>query len=105
MNFRHITIKDKKKNFYSFATKYCHHHNSDAYPIYDSFVLYMLKKLHKEEDLFTKDKMNALDDFTVFKSCIDTLADSWKLPSSCLYLKLDKYLWSEGKKLKGKKNE
>ena len=29
---------DKKKVFYSFATKYCFHHNQNAFRIYDSFV-------------------------------------------------------------------
>jgi hypothetical protein len=30
--------KDTERGFYSFASKYCHFHNNDAYPIYDSFV-------------------------------------------------------------------
>ena len=31
-------INGKKKNLYSFASKYCSHHNPEAYPIYDSYV-------------------------------------------------------------------
>ena len=35
-------------NFYSFATKYCHWHNRDEYPIYDSFVDKVLWCYQKE---------------------------------------------------------
>lgn len=31
-----VTIGDKTWNFYSFSSKYCSHHNSEEYPIYDS---------------------------------------------------------------------
>ena len=47
-DIRYITIEGKDKNFYSFATKYCHHHNVHAYPIFDSFVVFYLKKYNKE---------------------------------------------------------
>ena len=43
-DFAKIEVKDKKtdknkiRNFYSFATKYCSHHNPKNYTIYDSYV-------------------------------------------------------------------
>ena len=33
-----VTISGKSKYFYSFASKYCSHHNPYEYPIYDSYV-------------------------------------------------------------------
>ena len=33
-----IKIGNKIKHFYSFATKYCSHHNQIEYPIFDSYV-------------------------------------------------------------------
>jgi len=102
---RFITIEGKDKNFYSFATKYCHHHNLNAYPIYDSFVSFFLNKLHKEHALFTREQLTNLKDYSVFKNCIDTLAERWKLPLEQKYYKLDKYLWIEGKKEKAVKQE
>lgn len=33
-----LSINGKKKFFYSFATKYCSHHNPINFPIYDSYV-------------------------------------------------------------------
>ena len=45
-------IANKEKNFYSFASKYCSHHNQDEYPIYDSYVDQMLRHLEKLIDFF-----------------------------------------------------
>ena len=47
-----ITLKKKQKNFYSFASKYCSHHNPTAFPIYDSFVEKMLVRRAKVECFF-----------------------------------------------------
>ncbi len=46
-----ITLKKKQKNFYSFASKYCCHHHSRAFPIYDSFVEKMRVR-HAKADCF-----------------------------------------------------
>ena len=35
-DIQYVTIGDTLKNFYSFASKYCSHHNPLDYPIYDS---------------------------------------------------------------------
>jgi hypothetical protein len=40
---QYVTIGDTEKNFYSFASKYCSHHNPLNYPIYDSYVDKMLR--------------------------------------------------------------
>ena len=32
------TIEEQTRSFYSFASKYCKHHNEDAFPVFDSFV-------------------------------------------------------------------
>lgn len=39
---------EKKRHFFSFATKYCSWHNPEAYPIYDSRVYAYLWKLEKQ---------------------------------------------------------
>ena len=38
---------NKSINFYSFATKYCSHHDPITYPIYDSYVDKLLMRLKK----------------------------------------------------------
>lgn len=50
-----VTIGGKEKYFYSFATKYCSHHNPIAFPIYDSYVEQVLLYFNK------------LDKFSAFK--------------------------------------
>lgn len=42
---------DKKRNNYSFATKYCALHQPEKYPIYDSIVAAILTKLMKTDQL------------------------------------------------------
>jgi hypothetical protein len=37
-DIQYVAIGNTKKNFYSFASKYCSHHNPLDYPIYDSYV-------------------------------------------------------------------
>ena len=44
-----VTISNKAKNFYSFASKYCSHHRPDDYPIYDSYVDTVLRYFRKTE--------------------------------------------------------
>ena len=44
-----VEIKGKVRNFYSFASKYCSHHNPEIYPIYDSYVEKMLMHFKKRD--------------------------------------------------------
>lgn len=92
---RYNVISDKNKDFYSFATKYCHHHNPKCYPIYDNFVAEMLTSHLK--DFRIDVKKSKLKQYPYFKSMIDKLAEVWELPDDYLYIRLDKYLWKKGK--------
>ena len=42
-----LTINGKDKYFYSFASKYCSHHNPLNFPIYDSYVEKVLKHFRR----------------------------------------------------------
>jgi hypothetical protein len=101
-DIRRHRISGQKKNFYSFATKYCHHHNPGSFPIYDSLVekalLFFLNKEGAKKHVRKKMK-----GYKYFKSSMDELANIWQLPKTYKYEKLDKFLWEKGKKLKGKK--
>ena len=44
-----VKISGIEKNFYSFATKYCSHHNPKEFPIYDSFVEKCLMYFYKKD--------------------------------------------------------
>lgn len=44
-----LISKFKGRTFLSFASKYCHFHNSDAYPMLDKFVVGLLKEINGKE--------------------------------------------------------
>ncbi len=86
---------------FSFATKYCSHHNPTAYPIYDSFVAKVLTA-YQERDHFTNIKTD-LSSTNKKKSyekdfypIITEFQDYYNL-SKYSYKKLDRFLWLLGK--------
>lgn len=96
-----IEINGKEKNFYSFATKYCSHHNPIEYPIYDGYVEKILLHFCKQDN-FSKFKKDDLKDYKKFKQ---TLLDFKKYYDIDEYnLKdIDRYIWQLGKEYLPKK--
>ncbi|GHT42227.1 hypothetical protein AGMMS49965_13330 [Bacteroidia bacterium] len=88
-------INGKKKNFYSFASKYCSHHKPQDYPIYDFFVKEVLLHFLKE-DKFYSFKKEDLKNYPVFKEILLQFRKFYHLEEYDLK-KLDKYLWLFGK--------
>lgn len=90
-----VEIAGKKKNFYSFASKYCSHHMPNDFPIYDSYVekvlLYFMKK-----DGFAKFKQNDLREYATFKDILIEFAKYYRVDDFGLK-DLDRYLWQLGK--------
>lgn len=114
-----IQLSDgKKRNNYSFATKYCALHQPDKYPIYDSIVanvlLYLLKnnkippytlrgKKQAENDTCKNigEYEKALHDYPYYVKVYDSFCRAYNL-SSFSYRDVDFYIWSAFK-LGGKK--
>lgn len=92
---RKITISGKEKDFYSFATKYCAHHNEEAFPIYDSFVDKVLWYF-QQKDQFSTFKRSELKNYTRFKAILLDFRKHYQLESFTLR-QLDTYLWLLGK--------
>lgn len=91
-----ISIKGKKINFYSFATKYCSHHKPASYPIFDSFVERML--LHyKSADGFNSFDKSDLRNYERFIKIIKSFQSFYKLKRHTLR-EIDIFLWLAGKK-------
>jgi hypothetical protein len=91
-----ITLPDgKKRNYYSFATKYCSHHNHLVYPIYDSYVERMILYF-KEKDAFYKFGNSALRNYPEYRNILIKFSDFYGLNKFDLK-KIDKYLWQAGK--------
>lgn len=90
-----ISIKGKLKNFYSFASKYCSHHQPTSYPIFDSFVEKMM--LHyKSVDSFNGFDKGDLKDYSCFIEIIKSFRIFYGLEKFSLR-EIDIFLWLAGK--------
>lgn len=86
---------DKTKNFYSFATKYCSHHQPFKYAIWDSYVDEVLRYF-RDTDGFADFGFNELKRYEVFANVLKTFAAYYGLQRYSLK-DLDRYLWQLGK--------
>jgi hypothetical protein len=86
----------RRINFYSFATKYCSHHNPTVYPIYDSYVDKMLMYF-KRKDKFVLFKKNDLKNYQSYRDILIVFQEFYGLKKFSLK-EIDKYLWQAGKK-------
>ena len=114
-----VTINGTKKNFYSFASKYCSHHNPEKFPIYDSYVDRVLRHFHKNLKFYKVDDKTSfkdrLKDYSSFKKVLDRFQEEYKLKDVLVQFQkdhgmknydlklLDRYLWLLGKKYFPKK--
>jgi hypothetical protein len=83
------------KHFYSFATKYCSHHKSEVYPIYDYYVEKMLMYFKKIEK-FDSFKKEDLKKYERFLEIIYKFKQYYNLGNFSLR-QIDIYLWLAGK--------
>lgn len=96
-----ITINGKQKNFYSFATKYCSHHDPILFPIYDSYVEKILVYF-KKQDKFYNFKREDLKDYSKFKNILIEFKKFYEIDEYNLK-DIDRYLWQLGKEYFPKK--
>ncbi|MBQ8901755.1 MAG: hypothetical protein IJY87_01650 [Bacilli bacterium] len=90
-----VEINGKKKNFYSFATKYCSHHNPIEFPIYDSYVEKVLIYFNKK-DKFHKFKKEDLKNYSKFKEALISFKKFYGIDEYNLK-DVDRYIWQLGK--------
>lgn len=91
-----VMINGKEKHFYSFATKYCSHHNPIDYPIYDSYVSKVLVYFNKINK-FAEFKKDDLKDYKKFKEILVIFKKYYDIDEYNLK-DIDRYLWQLGKK-------
>ncbi len=94
-DIQYLTISDTQKNFYSFASKYCSHHNPLGYPIYDSFVDEILRYF-RNRDSFSQFQDGDLKDYVKFKSILIDFRSFYGLDKYNLK-QIDQYVWQIGK--------
>lgn len=90
-----VEIGGKKKNFYSFASKYCSHHNPKAFAIYDSYVEKCLAYFNKH-DKFSDFRKQDLRDYRIFNKALVDFKHHYGLDNYGLK-EIDQYLWQLGK--------
>lgn len=83
------------RNHYSFATKYCSHHNPLEYPIYDSYVDKVLRYF-RDKDGFCAFKSDDLKQYDKFKQIVLAFSTYYNLEQYTLK-EIDQYLWQLGK--------
>lgn len=86
---------DETKNFYSFATKYCSHHQPRQYAIWDSYVDEVVKYF-RDVDGFAEFADVDLKVQSSFKSILYQFAKFYGITQYSLK-DLDRYLWQLGK--------
>jgi hypothetical protein len=95
--------KKDDRDFYSFATKYCHFSNPKCYPIYDQYVEKAIMDLQKnnnarfqkQEDLYDPQKEDLRDPLD-FRNIIDRIIRQYGFND---YQQIDRALWVYGKQL------
>ncbi len=94
-DIQHVTISNKRRSFYSFATKYCSHHNPLDYPIYDSYVDEVLRYF-RNRDNFSDFQNDELKDYVRFKNILIYFREFYGLYKYNLK-QIDQYVWQLGK--------
>lgn len=97
-----VTISGRIKKFYSFATKYCSHHNDIDFPIYDCYVDEVLR-YYRKKDRFSKFKNDDLKTYNRFKEILIAFQTHYGLERFNLK-QIDQYLWQLGKEYFPKKH-
>lgn len=92
-----VTVKGTERNLYSFASKYCSHHNPLAFPIYDSYVDEILYRF-MQQDHFAPFRRGDLKDYQKFYDILLAFRSFYGLEKYNLK-EIDKYLWQLGKDL------
>ena len=90
-----VSINGKNKTFYSFATKYCSHHNPTNFPIYDSYVEKVLLHFSKI-DSFASFKKEELKEYSKFKQVLISFKRFYNIDEFNLK-DIDRYIWQLGK--------
>ena len=89
-----LTVGDKTRNHYSFASKYCSWHHPESYPIYDSRVEACLWA-YRKQDKFCEFRREELWVYEGLLRIVDTFRSHYGL-GSFTYKQLDKFLYKYG---------
>jgi len=95
-----VEVGGKIRTNYSFASKYCHWHQPEMYPIYDSYVDQLLWAYHVQHK-FETFKQADLRYYPRYKEIIESFRKSYNL-TQFGFKDLDKFLWGYGREYANK---
>lgn len=91
-----VEIGEKARHPYSFATKYCSHHQPELFPIFDGYVEKMLCYFRNVDGLF-QFRNHELRNYSKFCEILGRFREAYGLQKYNVK-DVDKYLWQLGKK-------
>jgi hypothetical protein len=93
--FIEVDLGGKKRNLFSFATKFCSWHNQAAYPIYDSRVGWYLWNLQKQTKFCSTFTRFEFENYEAYKTVFLAFQHLFQLEAFD-FKTLDKFLWFYG---------
>ena len=90
-----VEVNGKGHFFYSFATKYCSHHQPERYAIYDSYVEKVLVSMNSRKH-YANFKCEDLKNYDTYMGAIEAFRQEFGLMQYNIK-QLDQYLWQLGK--------
>lgn len=90
-----VTIKEKVRNNFSFASKYCSWHQPEHYPIWDSRVDRYLRRLQGEAPFCSSFGKPDNWDYPAFRGVMECLRGTFGL-QGVSFKKIDKFLYTYG---------
>lgn len=90
-----VGVKKEERFFYSFATKYCSHHQPMKFAIFDNYVEKVLWHFQKK-DKFSSFKREDLKNYAIYMKAIHDFKRHYRLDDFNIK-QLDQYLWQLGK--------
>ncbi len=94
----HLRFQGEKRNFLSFASRYCNYHRPEIYPIYDAISRQLLEIFIKGFS-YSKIKPAEIEDYTRFKPAMENLMHSLELPVKH-FQELDSFFWCHSREIR-----
>jgi hypothetical protein len=93
---RYESTKGKKIFSYSFASKYCHCHQPERFPIYDQYVAHSLYQFQRQHPFSKFSKKEISKDYPRFKQVLHDFKREFHLQELGTAV-IDRFLWKLGK--------
>ncbi len=95
-----VMLRGKRRRNYSFATKYCHFHAPEVYPIYDGYVEEALWAYRKKDGFVRFKRKELWESYPRYVAVVKGFREHYGLGGFSLR-EIDRFLWLTGMRLRG----